>query len=183
MERAARGPSDLAVSADVVIVGGGPVGGTLALALREAVLTSSRSTRAQPARRCAAIRSLALSHGGRLIFERLGVWPRSPHAGAVTPIAAIDISQARRLRHARRSRADEHGVPALGYVISIARCNPRSTPRSRARASRSLLRRASHARWTAAPTSRDVEFDAPAARAACAARGRRRWQRARRWTA
>ncbi len=63
-------------------------------------------------------RSLAISHGGRLIFERLGVWCRlAAVRGAVTPIATVDISQAGGFGVARLTAA-EQGVPALGYVVS-----------------------------------------------------------------
>jgi 2-octaprenyl-6-methoxyphenol hydroxylase len=106
------------VTRDVVIVGAGPVGATLALALRDADLDvvvidgrpAGLSTRAD--------RSLALSHGARLILERLDVWtPLAADPGAVTPIVAIDISQARGFG-AVRLEAREHGLPALGYVVS-----------------------------------------------------------------
>jgi 2-octaprenyl-6-methoxyphenol hydroxylase len=103
---------------DVVIVGAGPVGATLALALAagevEVVALDAR-----PARTIArGDRSLALSHGSRLIYERLGIWGDiAAVAGAVTPIAAIDISQ-RGGFGAARLDAEEQRVPALGYVVS-----------------------------------------------------------------
>ena len=72
--------------------------------------------RAAPWRR--GDRSLALSHGARLIFDRLGVWSSvAGTAGAVTAITAIDVSQ-RGGFGAARLDAHEHGVPALGYVVS-----------------------------------------------------------------
>jgi 2-octaprenyl-6-methoxyphenol hydroxylase len=103
---------------DLVIVGAGPVGATLALALAE----SEIGVVALDARAEGAIgrgdRSLALSHGARLIFERLGVWSAVAAApGAVTPITAIDISQRGGFGHARLEAA-EQGLPALGYVVS-----------------------------------------------------------------
>jgi len=81
---------------DVAIVGAGPVGATLALALADAdldiVALDARATGTMPG----GDRSLALSHGTRLIFERLGVWsPLAATTGAVTPIRIVDISQAR----------------------------------------------------------------------------------------
>jgi len=80
---------------DVVIVGAGPVGGALALALADAdldIVALDARAAGTPLR---ADRSLALSHGARLIFERLGVWPRlAAIPGAITPIVTIDISQA-----------------------------------------------------------------------------------------
>ena len=103
---------------DVVIVGAGPVGGALALALADAdldiVALDARAT-GTPLR---ADRSLALSHGARLIFERLGVWPRlAVISGAITPIVTIDISQAGGFG-VTRLVAEEQGLPALGYVVS-----------------------------------------------------------------
>ncbi len=103
---------------DVVIVGAGPVGGALALAIADAdldvVALDAREEGAAPR----GDRSLALSHGARLIFERLGVWSRlSAAKNAVTPITTIDISQAGGFG-VTRLRADEQEVPALGYVVS-----------------------------------------------------------------
>jgi 2-octaprenyl-6-methoxyphenol hydroxylase len=101
---------------DLVVVGAGPVGATLALALRdvdlEVVVLDSRS-RGAPSR---SDRSLALSHGARLILERLDVWRRLA-AGDVTPITSIDISQGGGFGMTRLVAAD-HDLPALGYVVS-----------------------------------------------------------------
>jgi 2-octaprenyl-6-methoxyphenol hydroxylase len=103
---------------DVVIVGAGPVGATLALALADAnldVVALDARSRGETLR---TDRSLALSHGARLIYERLGIWSAlcaKPHA--VTPITAIDISQARGFG-AMRIDAREQQLPALGYVVS-----------------------------------------------------------------
>ncbi|MEO6748017.1 MAG: FAD-dependent monooxygenase, partial [Casimicrobiaceae bacterium] len=103
---------------DVVIVGAGPVGATFALALArggvDLQVVDARAEGTAPR----GDRSLALSHGARLVFERLGVWaPLAGIAGAVTPITAIDISQARGFGQARLCAA-EVGLPALGYVVS-----------------------------------------------------------------
>jgi 2-octaprenyl-6-methoxyphenol hydroxylase len=103
---------------DLVIVGAGPVGATLALALADADLDIV-ALDARPAGAAArGDRSLALSHGARLIFERLGVWSGlAASPDAVTPIATIDISQAGGFGMVRLSAA-EHDLPALGYVVS-----------------------------------------------------------------
>ena len=103
---------------DVVIVGAGPVGATLALALSAGEIDVV-ALDARPARTIArGDRSLALSHGSRLIFERLGIWGAlASRSNAVTPITAIDISQ-RGGFGAARLDAQEQGVPALGYVVS-----------------------------------------------------------------
>lgn len=103
---------------DVVIVGAGPVGATLALALGSSDLDVVSLDARAPDTLSRGDRSLALSHGARLIFDRLGVWGEvAAAAGAVTPITAIDVSQRDGFGSARLD-AREHGVPALGYVAS-----------------------------------------------------------------
>jgi 2-octaprenyl-6-methoxyphenol hydroxylase len=101
---------------DVVVVGAGPVGATLALALCESELdVATLDARSNPDA-ARGDRSLALSHGARLIFERLGVWSGLAAPGAVTPIAAVDVSQRGGFGHVRLDAA-EHGLPALGYIV------------------------------------------------------------------
>jgi len=103
---------------DVVIVGAGPVGATLALALREADLDLVVVDARPAGGTMRADRSLALSHGARLILERLGAWmPLAATRHAITPITAIDISQAGGFGSVRLEAA-EHRLPALGYVVS-----------------------------------------------------------------
>lgn len=103
---------------DLIVVGAGPVGSTLALALADSdldiVVLDARG--AGETRR--GDRSLALSHGARLILDRLGVWGALAAApGAATPILRIDISQAGGFGRMQLA-AEEQGVPALGYVVS-----------------------------------------------------------------
>jgi len=103
---------------DVVIVGAGPVGGALALALADADLDIVALDARAAGETLRGDRSLALSHGARLIFERLAVWSRlAAVPGAVTPIVEIDISQAGGFGVTRLVAA-EQGLPALGYVVS-----------------------------------------------------------------
>ena len=96
----------------IVIAGGGPVGAALALGLnggahRVALLDArGRDAGGDDAR------VIALSHGSRLILERLGVWRALPD---LTPIRQIEVSQQRHFGRAELSAADA-GVPALGYV-------------------------------------------------------------------
>jgi 2-octaprenyl-6-methoxyphenol hydroxylase len=103
-------------TADVVIAGAGPVGAVCALAL----LRAGYAPRVLEARPAAAVgsdtRTLALSHGTRLILERLGVWER---LNALTPITRIHISQRGGLGTTHLD-AVEVGVPALGYVLGYA---------------------------------------------------------------
>jgi 2-octaprenyl-6-methoxyphenol hydroxylase len=100
---------------EVLIVGAGPVGAVCALALQQQGVTA-RVLEAQPADARVDTRTLALSHGSRLILDRLGVWALLDGA---TPITRIHISQRGALGVARLS-ADEAGVPALGYVLPYA---------------------------------------------------------------
>jgi 2-octaprenyl-6-methoxyphenol hydroxylase len=103
------------MSDSIVIIGGGPVGTTLALALAQkgvkAVLLEARAKGgAYPDGR-----ALALSYGTKLILERLGVWDRI--LSKVTPINTIHISQKGSLGRSIL-KAHEHHLPSLGYVVS-----------------------------------------------------------------
>lgn len=100
---------------DVLIVGAGPAGAVCALALAQQGVPA-RVLEAQAGDARGDARTLALSHGARLILERIGVWDA---LGAVTPITRIHISQRGALGVARLA-ADELGVPALGYVLPYA---------------------------------------------------------------
>ena len=102
---------------DLVVVGAGPVGSALALALARAdldVVVVDARHRGETMR---GDRSLALSHGARLILDRLGVWSEIVRApDAATPITSIDVSQAGGFGRVRLE-AEEQGIPALGYVV------------------------------------------------------------------
>jgi len=102
---------------DVVIVGGGMVGASFALALRTTKLRTlliegvSPESAAQPS---FDERTTALGNGSRQIFESLGVWQAmEPEA---SPIRSIHVSDAGRFGVARLVAA-EQGVPAFGYVV------------------------------------------------------------------
>jgi 2-octaprenyl-6-methoxyphenol hydroxylase len=103
---------------DVAIVGAGPVGSTLALALAAGGVDVAVLDGRGVGETGRSDRSLALSLGARLILERIGVWKLlSASPQALTPIARIDISQAGGFGQVRLA-AEEQGVPALGYVVS-----------------------------------------------------------------
>ena len=98
---------------DLAIVGAGPVGMSLALALKDAgldiVLLDARprgSARHDP-------RDLALSHGSRLSLERLGIWAQL----TPSPIETIHVSQQGGFGRSLL-RAADYGQPALGYVVA-----------------------------------------------------------------
>lgn len=98
----------------VVIVGGGPVGSVLALALQQQhVPFTMLEARAKGASH-QDTRALALSYGSRLILEKLGVW----HAveARATAINTIHISQRGGLGRTKLNAAD-HGLQSLGYVL------------------------------------------------------------------
>jgi len=103
---------------DVVIVGAGPVGSVLALALADSDIDVAVLDERAAGETLRGDRSLALSHGARLIFERLGIWDAlTAVRGAATPIVRIDISQAGGFGQMELA-AEEQGIPALGYVVS-----------------------------------------------------------------
>src|SRR5512147_1625578 len=80
---------------DLCIVGAGPVGATLALALAGSGLDVVALDARASGETLRGDRSLALSHGARLILDRLGVWSELASApAAVTPILRVDVSQA-----------------------------------------------------------------------------------------
>jgi len=95
---------------DVAIAGGGPVGCALALALSASALSVARIADEFEI----ADRPIALSHGTRLILERLGSWDSVRN----TPIETIHVSQQGFGRTVMRCA--DYGLPALGYVTSYS---------------------------------------------------------------
>jgi len=104
------------VDADVVIVGGGLVGASLACALSgnglRLVMVEPQPFHSESPPGYDD-RTLALAEGSRRILDSLALWPAV--ADDATPIASIHISERGRYGFARL-RAAEHGVRALGYV-------------------------------------------------------------------
>ncbi|HNC51642.1 MAG TPA: FAD-dependent monooxygenase [Accumulibacter sp.] len=99
-------------SVDVAIVGAGPVGMALALALIDSpyriLLIDSRrrgSWAGDP-------RALALSHGTRQLLAGVGAW----NAGDATPIDTIHVSQKGGFGRTLIDAAD-YDIPSLGYVL------------------------------------------------------------------
>src|SRR4051812_14286252 len=109
---------DLA-SFDVVIVGGGMVGASLAVALGDTGLTvmliESIAPGAGTHQPSFDDRTTALGNASRRIFEALGVWPAmAPHA---SPIRTIHVSDAGRFGFARL-KAEEQGIDAFGFIVT-----------------------------------------------------------------
>lgn len=102
------------IDTDILIIGTGPVGMTLALALANSqtplrvmlIDTKSRGSFSTDPR------ALALSHGTRQLLESLQAW----NATAGTPIHDIHVSQSGGFGRALITR-EEQGIEALGYVM------------------------------------------------------------------
>jgi 2-octaprenyl-6-methoxyphenol hydroxylase len=103
---------------DILIIGGGLVGASLACALRESTLRIGvieavpLAASSQPSY---DDRTLALAWGSKKIFEGMGVW--NGLAPEATPIERIHISDRGHFGVTRLS-ATEAGLPALGYVVA-----------------------------------------------------------------
>lgn len=98
--------------ADIMIIGAGPVGMALALALKDGPHSVALiDARARGAARHDP-RVLAMAHGTRLTLERLGVWSALP----ATTIRHIHVSQK---GGAGRTviEEDDYGVDGLGHVV------------------------------------------------------------------
>ena len=101
---------------DIAILGGGPVGQTMALLLaahapdpaRIALLTAMPA----PAAAAGDPRVLAMNHGSRVLLDGLTAWP-----ARTASIDTIHVSQRGRLGRAVIRHGD-FGVPALGYVTA-----------------------------------------------------------------
>ncbi|NIP73442.1 MAG: 2-octaprenyl-6-methoxyphenyl hydroxylase [Gammaproteobacteria bacterium] len=105
-------------SYDVLIIGGGMVGASLACALADQPLRvgviegEPLRSAGQPGR---DDRSIALAYGSRRIFEGMGLWSElAPEAEAIRRIHVSDRG------HFAAARLDcaQHGVDALGYVLA-----------------------------------------------------------------
>lgn len=97
---------------DLAIIGSGPVGLTLALALYDSPYRLSLIDR-RPANAWENDpRALALSYGARQVLQQLGAWPEAE----ATPIHNIHISQRQGFGRSELDR-DTYQLPALGYVV------------------------------------------------------------------
>ncbi|WP_293266645.1 2-octaprenyl-6-methoxyphenyl hydroxylase [Neptunomonas sp.] len=110
---------------DIVIIGGGMVGASLAAALLPVVdelnlqiavvepmpMPTDDLSHYQPSYDA---RATALSYGTRRLYEQMGVWKAiSAHVSAIQRIHVSDKGHF----GATRLRAEEENVPALGYVV------------------------------------------------------------------
>ena len=103
---------------DLLIVGSGLAGNSLALALKDTGLRIAiieANTREQLQTSPAGDRALALAAGTVMMLDALGVWQGISHAS--TPIKHIHISDRGHFGKTRLSAQKEH-IDALGYVIT-----------------------------------------------------------------
>ena len=111
-------PNSVAPDFDIVIVGGGLSGGSLALALQHSAYRIALvEAQTDPERRAspAGNRALALSYGTVCHLRALELWQGLETQAA--PITRIHVSD-RGHFGATRLCAEDHGVEALGYVIT-----------------------------------------------------------------
>lgn len=102
---------------DVLIVGGGLVGSTLAYALAQASIRTVVVEECDPAHSAQPSfddRVTALANGSQRILQALGIWAEL--APSAEPIESIHVSERGRFG-TTRILAEEEGVPALGYTI------------------------------------------------------------------
>jgi 2-octaprenyl-6-methoxyphenol hydroxylase len=110
---------------DLIIIGGGLAGASLACALKDVVAdrplkvavieAHQLETETQPSY---DDRTIALSYGSRCIFESMGLWPLlEPHAEAINTIHISDRGHF----GVTRLTKEQEGVPALGYVLENKR--------------------------------------------------------------
>jgi len=103
---------------DLIIVGGGMVGASLAVALANCKLkiaiveAFASDSNQQPSY---DDRGIALAYGSQRIFESMGIWPQLVQH--CTAISDIHVSDRGHFGATRLSAEDEH-VPALGQVIT-----------------------------------------------------------------
>jgi 2-octaprenyl-6-methoxyphenol hydroxylase len=103
---------------DILIIGGGMVGASLATALKHVPLrigiveAVDHADANQPSY---DTRAIALSLGSARIFDAMGVW-QAMLAEGVTPINDIHVSDRGHFGNVRLN-AGEEGVEALGYVV------------------------------------------------------------------
>lgn len=100
------------IETDILIIGAGPVGQTLALALAETPWSITLIDQRPLSAQASDPRALALSEGARQLLAPLGGWPTR----AATPIETIHVSQRGGFGRTLIDRAD-YALPALGYVV------------------------------------------------------------------
>lgn len=106
------------INYDLIIVGGGMVGASLACALKNSDLkiaiieAFSPNSKQQPSY---DDRAIALAYGSQVIFEAMGLWSQlATHSTAITDIHVSDRGHF----GVTRLSAQQENIPALGQVIT-----------------------------------------------------------------
>lgn len=102
---------------DVVIVGGGLIGMSLAVALADAPLAIAlleKNQRTPQRGNALDLRTTGLTRSSQQIFNHMGVWPRL--AAQATAIECVNISEQGNFGGARID-AKAHGLAPIGYMI------------------------------------------------------------------
>ena len=118
VDNGSRVPADRVADYDLIIVGGGMVGSSLAIALAGRGLRMALVEAHPPGADTQPSyddRGIALAYGTQRIFEALDVWPQI--STFAEPIAEIHVSD-RGHFGATRLYASDEGVPALGQVVT-----------------------------------------------------------------
>ncbi|MDR3478958.1 MAG: FAD-dependent monooxygenase [Gammaproteobacteria bacterium] len=98
---------------DIIIIGGGMVGGSLACALQETTLRIALVD-AAPLNTRHDSRLIALNYGSYCLLDNLGIWQAlSSHAAPIQQVHISDRGHFGKIR----LKAEEAGVHALGYVV------------------------------------------------------------------
>lgn len=112
---------------DLLVIGGGPIGMSLAIALKETALSVGlieREPLLSPTALDADGRSIALTYGSGKIFQEMGQWGELQTQAV--PIAEVHVSNRGHFGFTRL-KAEEMALPAIGYVIEaqhlLARLN------------------------------------------------------------
>ena len=143
---------------DVLVVGGGLVGSSLAAALADSPLSMALVepvAPGAPGQPSFDERCTALSPTSRSVFQALGIWPAI--AAEAAAIRHIHVSEQGSFGFTRLEAAD-HGLDALGHVVPNRCIGAALAPRLAAQATeagqwRPVTRRSMPA-WTTAPRCR-----------------------------
>lgn len=108
----------MSVAHDIAVVGGGPAGAALALALSQSgagmrVVLLDAAERPRPSQ---DIRAYAIAPGTRRMLESLGIWPEI--AGDAQPATAIEITDARAAEAIRPVLLSFSGEAGLGEPLA-----------------------------------------------------------------
>ena len=105
------------IECEVLIIGGGPIGGTLAAALAQAGIATALVDRETPLHDFPPEydgRGVAVAAASRRVFATVGLWPgMEPHAAAIEQIRVADNNAPLYLHYDHRETSDE----PFGWIV------------------------------------------------------------------